>query len=494
MLRLRLPTPLSVTLTPGVPRRAILAVDVWATNESGSIVKLLEDLTLSATLVDATTLLPLRGYTLAPPPQLRLAARGQCTLQFTLVMAAGSVGVPPFRLRLEAARSARVLPLSASFQGGGSQSAGAPSAPAQACQPVLLAVAAVCSAAWPPPDSRARAAHSGAAPSLPPLAAALCEVVAFPRAEAGGGAAELRLFEQQMAIAPGFGAIVWDSALLLCAVLAANGAALRGRRCVDVGSGTAVVALAAGSVGAHVLATDLPLQLPLMELNAAANAAMVARSGGSVRCASLPWGVAVRDGAAIAAWGAQAEADSAGAGLSCGGVAPAPSTPSAPPAAGASRTSLLQAADGGLLPPYDWVLASEVAYRQELLAPLLNTLRALCGPHTVVLLAARQRACYEIPDFLSAATVHFRVVQLAGEAVACEGVEPLPPPPAPPARRGPPRAGEQRGAEAQGTSVPLPPALRALQLPPHIGAFSTGAAALSKTSWAPLLFALVLKT
>ena len=65
----------------------------------------------------------------------------------------------------------------------------------------------------------------------------------------------------------------------------------QGASVLELGSGTGVVGLAAACLGAHVVATDLPAVLPLLEANIASNRAMVAAAGGTMRAAALDWSV-----------------------------------------------------------------------------------------------------------------------------------------------------------------------------------------------------------
>jgi hypothetical protein len=94
---------------------------------------------------------------------------------------------------------------------------------------------------------------------------------------------------------------------------------------------------------------------------------------------------------------------------------------------------------GRLLPPYDVVCASEVAYRTEVFPLLLHTLCKLTGaaveaPGTAagdsatpagddalsrpfVLLGARKRACCEMDEFISLLSTAFHVLQLTPAAL-----------------------------------------------------------------------------
>lgn len=529
MLRLRLPEPLPAALPP--PAGGALppfALEVWATNESGSIVKPAQPLTLKLTAVDAITLQPLGGAKVDARPagsgaaassgggKKAVVAAPTVGLTGTAKLDVVVSGLPPsslFRLRVEAAKPATLKPLYASFDGGGGGS-GAKSLPVEE---VTLAVSAVYSAAvavGPVKVAAAKAPHSGATTTADPLA---CQLLSF--AHCGR---ELRVHEQQMAIAPGFGSIAWDCAFLLATFLEANPALLKGRRAVDIGTGTGLVALAAANVGAHVVATDLTDLLPLTAVNVAANAHALRAGGGTVTCAPLPWGLDAGT-ASLAQLLSSPLVDDDGSACSGVGATVYPAAAVGGTAALARlQPPLLQqhhpddnTAAPVFLPPYDVILASEVAYRTEIFPLLVATLRSLCrapagdgdagvgaaratgGCAPLILLAARQRACCELSEFLALLAEHFHVVLLAGEPSAAalpEGVARLPAAAAPPGAAAAGKGGKSGGAKAkQPPQDSATSPFAALTLPPAVGRFAAGAAALSKTAWAPLLFGLTPK-
>ncbi|KAJ1482011.1 putative methyltransferase-domain-containing protein, partial [Baffinella frigidus] len=78
---------------------------------------------------------------------------------------------------------------------------------------------------------------------------------------------------QHGAACDGTGAAVWDAALVLCEFLALHPDLVRGKRVVELGSGTGVLGLVCARLGAErVILTDLPEQLPLLEDNVRRNA------------------------------------------------------------------------------------------------------------------------------------------------------------------------------------------------------------------------------
>lgn len=66
--------------------------------------------------------------------------------------------------------------------------------------------------------------------------------------------------------------------------------ALTNARILGLGSGQGLLELTAAALGAHVVATDLPIALTLLHSNAKANAHVISAGGGSFNVASLPWG------------------------------------------------------------------------------------------------------------------------------------------------------------------------------------------------------------
>jgi hypothetical protein len=238
--------------------------------------------------------------------------------------------------------------------------------------------------------------------------------------------------EEPSRITAGCGSIVWDAALALASLFAAfertrpppralrrapapavplrDGAAaaaltaalaaLRwpGLRVVDLGTGTGVVGLAAAVRGARVALTDLPDVLSLARANAAAAAPAVKLAGGEITVAPLVWG---ERGAGVCACVQSADG---------GGAAP--------------RPPLLARCCGGLQPPFDVVIASEVAFRGELFPDIVHTLRALrCG---LAIVAARERACCDIADFFQLLSESFDIAELVPAAESSAAAPTLP--------------------------------------------------------------------
>jgi predicted RNA methylase len=104
-------------------------------------------------------------------------------------------------------------------------------------------------------------------------------------------------FDEELAIPPvkvcqspdeslGHGATVWDAALVLCAFLESSVGRnlIGGTKCVELGAGTGIVALAADVLGAaESIATDQEICIPFLRQNIGLN------SGSKVKAEVLDW-------------------------------------------------------------------------------------------------------------------------------------------------------------------------------------------------------------
>ena len=161
---------------------------------------------------------------------------------------------------------------------------------------------------------------------------------------------------------------VWDAGIVLAAHLRRPPSEVgSGGRCLDLGSGTGIVGLAAASSGvfSRVVLTDLPSVVPLLERNVAAN---LRRCAAAVEVLPLRW-------------------DDEGA--------------------------LRSVSERG---PFDLIVGGDLLYRQQVVEPLLGALCALCSRQTTVLLAASlQHSPETIRSFRrAAAAAGFDVQQLLG--------------------------------------------------------------------------------
>ena len=89
-------------------------------------------------------------------------------------------------------------------------------------------------------------------------------------------------------MAGGNGATLWDCALGLASHLQQQ-KGWKGKRCLELGAGIGLIALVLASLGAHVIATERDLALPLLQRNVNDN-----NAGGclDVRVESLDWSLA----------------------------------------------------------------------------------------------------------------------------------------------------------------------------------------------------------
>eukprot|EP00803_Ostreobium_quekettii_P004665 evm.model.scf_3770.1 EVM.evm.TU.scf_3770.1 scf_3770:7001-9027(-) len=149
---------------------------------------------------------------------------------------------------------------------------------------------------------------------------------------------------QRMDLEDEAGAVVWDAALVLAHYLhhAAQGGdqghsqwpRLKGKRVIELGGGTGFVGLAAALLGAKVTLTDLARVVPFIDDN-------IRDNGLQDNAKALPL-----------AWGSDV---------------------------------------GGLGPPFDYILASDVVYLKATYDDLITTIEALSGPHTTTLFAHERR-------------------------------------------------------------------------------------------------------
>ena len=172
---------------------------------------------------------------------------------------------------------------------------------------------------------------------------------------------------------------VWDAGIVLAAMVYEQFMLIRAaeedatdfsrRRCLDLGSGTGIVGLAAAASGgfSQVVLTDMPSVVPLLERNVERNRSELVHDG---RCGLES--VSLR-------WDDAAELRSVAA-----------------------------------LGPYELIVGGDLLYRPQVVEPLLAALRALVGRHTTVLLAASLQHSPETIDLFvdAAATAGFAVERL----------------------------------------------------------------------------------
>nr|XP_011459376.1 PREDICTED: protein-lysine methyltransferase METTL21D [Fragaria vesca subsp. vesca] len=161
------------------------------------------------------------------------------------------------------------------------------------------------------------------------------------------------------------GTTVWDASLVFAKFLEKNSrrgkfspAKLKGKRVIELGAGCGVAGFGMALLGCDVVMTDQVEVLPLLMRNVERNTSRITQinsaseSFGSVQVAELSWG----------------------------------------------NEDHIRAVD----PPFDYIIGTDVVYKEDLLEPLLQTIFALSGPKTAILLG------YEIRS----TNVHAQMVEM----------------------------------------------------------------------------------
>ncbi|KAK9072620.1 hypothetical protein SSX86_009055 [Deinandra increscens subsp. villosa] len=161
------------------------------------------------------------------------------------------------------------------------------------------------------------------------------------------------------------GTTVWDASMVLVKYLEKNcrkgrfcPSKLKGKRVIELGAGCGVAGFGMALLGCEVVSTDQVEVLPLLMRNVERNTSRImqmnpdADSIGSITAAELSWG----------------------------------------------NSDHIRALD----PPFDFIIGTDVVYAEHLLEPLLQTMLALSGPKTTILIG------YEIRS----TNVHEQMIQL----------------------------------------------------------------------------------
>ncbi|XP_037449012.1 protein-lysine methyltransferase METTL21D-like [Triticum dicoccoides] len=161
------------------------------------------------------------------------------------------------------------------------------------------------------------------------------------------------------------GTTVWDASMVFAKFLEKNSrkgrfcpSKLKGKRAIELGAGCGLAGLGMALLGCDVVTTDQVEVLPLLMRNVERNKSWIAQSNpdsgsfGSVTIAELDWG----------------------------------------------NKEHIRAVE----PPFDYIIGTDVVYSEHLLQPLLETIIALSGPKTKVLLG------YEIRS----TTVHEQMMEM----------------------------------------------------------------------------------
>ncbi|CAH9096907.1 unnamed protein product [Cuscuta epithymum] len=151
------------------------------------------------------------------------------------------------------------------------------------------------------------------------------------------------------------GTTVWDASMVLVKFLEKNcrkgrfcPAKLKGKRVIELGAGCGVAGFGMALLGCDVVSTDQIEVLPLLMRNSERNTSRVMQtisdpdSFGSIKVAELNWG----------------------------------------------DENHIKAVE----PPFDYIIGTDVVYTEHLLEPLLQTILALSGPKTTILLGYEIRS------------------------------------------------------------------------------------------------------
>ncbi|KAF8395266.1 hypothetical protein HHK36_019208 [Tetracentron sinense] len=151
------------------------------------------------------------------------------------------------------------------------------------------------------------------------------------------------------------GTTVWDASMVLIKFLEKNcrkgrfcPSKLKGKRVIELGAGCGVAGFGMALLGCDVISTDQIEVLPLLMRNVERNTSRiiqtnpVSESFGSIQVAELDWG----------------------------------------------NEDHIKAVD----PPFDYIIGTDIVYAEHLLEPLLQTIFALSGPKTTILLGYEIRS------------------------------------------------------------------------------------------------------
>ncbi|CAH2327895.1 Hypothetical predicted protein [Pelobates cultripes] len=140
------------------------------------------------------------------------------------------------------------------------------------------------------------------------------------------------------------GCVVWDAAIVLAKYLESpEGPRMKEASVLELGSGTGIVGIMAGSLGANVILTDLEELQDLMKMNIDRNADLIT---GSCQAKVLKWGEDVTE----------------------------------------------------FMPPSNYILMADCIYYEESLRPLVKTLKDLASPETCILCCYEQRTTGKNPE------------------------------------------------------------------------------------------------
>ncbi|GJM87360.1 hypothetical protein PR202_ga03307 [Eleusine coracana subsp. coracana] len=150
------------------------------------------------------------------------------------------------------------------------------------------------------------------------------------------------------------GTTVWDASMVFVKFLETNSrkgrfcpSKLKGKRVIELGAGCGLAGFGMALLGCDVITTDQVEVLPLLMRNVERNKSWISQSNsdsgslGSITVAELDWG----------------------------------------------NKDHIEA----VVPPFDYIIGTDVVYSEHLLQPLLETITALSGPKTKILMDAKYR-------------------------------------------------------------------------------------------------------
>ncbi|GJW81799.1 protein N-lysine methyltransferase METTL21A isoform X1 [Tanacetum coccineum] len=168
------------------------------------------------------------------------------------------------------------------------------------------------------------------------------------------------------------GTTVWDASMVLVKYLEKNcrkgkfcPSKLKGKRVIELGAGCGVAGFGMALLGCDVVSTDQVEVLPLLMRNCERNSSRImqmnpdADSIGSITAAELSWG----------------------------------------------NSDHIRALD----PPFDFIIGTDVVYAEHLLEPLLQTMLALSGPKTTILIGHEIRSTNVHEQMIELWKKHFEV-------------------------------------------------------------------------------------
>ena len=182
------------------------------------------------------------------------------------------------------------------------------------------------------------------------------------------------------------GGRVWDASVVLAKLVEHSGVSRMGLSpstlCLELGAGCGLAGMATALLGAPTVLTEQSMMLPHLERNLAANDVAAHVSGGRLAAVELQWGepLATVD---FPPWVGEWEC-------------PTIATPGSDSAAASLSPS------SSVPPSFDLVLCADLAYNENVVVELLDALKRVTGPDTLVLFSMELRTPPVLQGLLSA--------------------------------------------------------------------------------------------